>query len=148
MSATILYRALDPTTHDPIWGNGLANFLTDIYAVAQAIDTSLQLFVGEWWASLSSGLSMFPTSFGSPSILGSANSQATAASTLIQQAILGVPYVTGLTAVETAIDYNSRQFVFACVATTAFGSIAVATAPGLGASLVVPNSTTSLLSGN
>lgn len=147
MSNTILYRSLD-ANHDPIWGNGTANFLADIYAVAQAIDTTLLLFTGEWFAALNAGTAMFNNSFNNgPSILGYPNSQATAASTIIQQRILSVPYVTQLVGVETAYSSQDRMFVFACVVQTVFGPISVATAPGLSASLVVTNSSMNLLTG-
>lgn len=149
MSATILYRQLDEN-HDVIWGNGAANFLVDIYAVAQAIETTLLLFIGEWFASLGAGTAMFRNQFvNGPSILGYPNAQASAAATIIQNQILTVPYVlpNGIVGTETAFDSSSRYFIFACVVLTSFGPISVATAPGQSASLVIPNSSVNLLTG-
>jgi hypothetical protein len=51
ITPTISVRKLD-ANHDPIYGNGVADFLTDLDAVAQLIDTSLLLLQGEWWNNL------------------------------------------------------------------------------------------------
>jgi len=44
---TILYRKLGPNA-DPIRGQGLNDFLTDLSSVAQAVQTRLALWQGEW----------------------------------------------------------------------------------------------------
>lgn len=125
----IAVRQLD-SNHDPMFGNGQANFLTNIDAVAQIIQTSLLLFEGEWWANLNEGLPLFQ------SILGSSKPKdAEALSLLIQQTIRNVPYVTGLDSIQTIYDPSKRSFQFNCVASTAFGQISISFQPGAAAAL-------------
>lgn len=123
--ATISVRALD-ANHDPMYGNGQQNFLTDLAAVQQIIDTRLLLFEGEWWADLNDGLPMFQQIAGK-------NPQA--ASLLIQARILGTPYVTSIDTISTS--YVNRAFKFSCQAYTPFGTITVNFQPGNSAVLPV-----------
>lgn len=126
----ISVRALD-VNGDPIYGNGQNNFLNDIQAVAQIIQTSLLLFQGEWWGDLNEGLPLFQ------SILGSNNGKKTdAISLLIQNVILNCcpPFITGVKDIVTTYSTN-RQFNFACVVDTQFGLININFAPGVAAVL-------------
>lgn len=124
----ISIRALD-ANHDPMYGNGQGNFLNDIDAVAQIIQTSLLLFQGEWWADLNDGLPLFQ------SILGSNNGKKLdAVSLLIQNRILAVPFVTGITNVVTTFA-TDRAITFSCIAITQFGNITVSFQPGASAAL-------------
>lgn len=126
----ISVRQLD-SNHDPIYGNGQGNFLVDIMAVAQIIQTTLLLFQGEWWANLTEGVPMFQ------SILGSNNGKKIGAiAALLQNAIFGVPYVTGISNVVTNFSPN-RTFQFGCIVTTQFGSVSVNFQPGNSAVLPV-----------
>lgn len=114
----ISVRQLD-NNHDPIYGNGQGNFIVDLQAVAQIIQTTLLLFEGEWWGNTKQGLPLFQ------SILGSSNGKKTdAIALLIQQQILAVPFVTGIINVQTSYSPN-RQFIFSCVVNTQFGTIVV-----------------------
>jgi hypothetical protein len=125
----ISVRQLD-ANHDPLWGNGQNNFVNDIEAVAQKIQTSLLLFLGEWWLNLNNGLPLFQ------SILASNNGKkADAISLLIQEVIIGVPFVTGISNVVTTFTTN-RKFTFTCLVETQFGQIAIQFQPG--ASAVLP----------
>lgn len=125
---TISIRALD-SNHDPMYGSGQANFLVDIDAVAQIIQTSLLLFQGEWWADLSEGLPLFQ------SILGGNNGkQANAIILLIQNVILGVPYVLSIQNINTSFTTN-RVFTFSCEVVTQFGTVTVSFQPGSSAVL-------------
>lgn len=126
----ISVRALD-SNHDPLYGNGQGNFLTDIDAVAQTIQTSLLLFQGEWWAALDQGLPLFQ------SILGSNNGKkADAITLLLQEVILNCcpPFVTGIQNIQTTFTTN-RIFTFSCEAVTQFGVIVVKFQPGAAAVL-------------
>lgn len=126
----ISVRALD-ANHDPIYGNGQNNFLNDIQAVAQVIQTSLLLLQGEWWEDLNEGLPVFQQ------ILGSANGKKTdAISLLIQNVILSCcpPFVTGVKDIVTTFT-TSRTFTFACVVETQFGLININFTPGSAAVL-------------
>jgi hypothetical protein len=121
---TVIVRALD-SNNDPLYGNGIACFLMDLEAVAQIIKTSLLLFQGEWWNDLTVGLPVFQ------SIIGNAenNRQATI-SLLIQQVILGVNYVTGISNVQFLYTSSTRSFSYACYAQTQFGTVYVTYSPG------------------
>lgn len=127
----ISVRALD-ANHDPIYGNGQNNFLNDIDAVAQIIQTSLLLFQGEWWEDLNEGVPMFQ------SILGTNNGKkADAIALILQNAILtcsASDFITGIKDIVTT--YNTkRQFNFACVVETTFGLVNVTFTPGIAAVL-------------
>lgn len=114
---TISVRSLGPN-YDPLFGNGQANFLTDLDAVAQIIGTTLRLFEQEWWESLTTGTPVFQ------SILGpSQNVQANSA--ILQARIRSVPYVTGLSNVAASFDSTTRAFSFSCSVQTSFGTLQV-----------------------
>ena len=115
--STVVYRRLGPNT-DPVRGQGLFDFLTDLQAVAQAIQTRLALWQGEWWADLSDGLPMLQGILG---VMGAGASGR--AALLIQQRILGTPYVISLSNVATSYNAQSRRLTFSCTATAAFGGV-------------------------
>jgi hypothetical protein len=123
-SPTVIVRRLG-ANHDPVYGSGAADFLIDLEATAQIIETSLLLFEGEWWNDLTEGLPLFQSIIAQPEN----NRQATIA-LLIQQTILDVDYVTGLTNVTVSYTSANRQFTYNCNVQTAFGTVAVAFSPG------------------
>lgn len=129
---TILVRKLD-ANHDPIYGNGLQDFLADIDAVAQLIDTSLLLLQGEWWEDLSQGFPLFQKILG---VYGVGNNPQIAA-LLVQQTIMGVPYVTGMA--NIAFNYNSatRSFSYSCTVYTQFGTVQTEFSPGSSATIPI-----------
>jgi hypothetical protein len=121
---TVIVRKLD-SNHDPIYGNGIACFLTDLDAVAQIIETSLLLFQGEWWNDLTIGLPVFQ------SIVGQAeNNRQAVIALLIQQVILSVAYVTAISNVKFLYTSANRSFSYACNVQTAFGTVTVTYSPG------------------
>lgn len=124
MATTITYRALD-ANGDPVWGQGQAPFLADLQAVAQAILTRLRLFQGEWWADLGDGLPLWQ------SILGSSGSSRNLLQVelIINQRILGTPYVIGLSSVSITFNANTRAFTYAATVSTQFGHVAVSSVP-------------------
>jgi hypothetical protein len=92
--------------------------------VAQIIATRLKLLQGEWWENLNAGTPLFQ------SLLGRAPN-AQAAALMLQQRILGTPYVTGVSNVQTGYDRNARAFQFSCQVSTQFGVLTVSNQPGL-----------------
>jgi hypothetical protein len=105
MSASIQYLLLD-SDYDPVFDASAS--LTGTYAVAQAIDTRLKLFLGEWWENRNLGLPVFQVILGQ---LGS--TQGLAAMTLaVQQNIQGT-FTNG----RLAITYTA-QTQFGTVAST------------------------------
>jgi hypothetical protein len=122
--ATITYRKLDENG-DPLQGNGQANFVSDIDAVAQAISTRLKLLAGEWWESLNDGTQLFQSMLG---VAGSGKHPETIAF-LLTQRILASPYVTGVSNVQTGYDATARAFQFSCQVATEFGVLTVTNQP-------------------
>ena len=122
--ATITVRRIG-NDGEPAYGNGTADFISDIDAVAQIISTRLNLFQGEWWEDQSEGLPLWQKMLG---VMGSGkNPQAIAL--LIQQRILGTPYVTGVSRVATGFNAETRAFQFSCVVDTQFEQVALTNYP-------------------
>jgi hypothetical protein len=119
MSATplILYRNLGPN-YDPLWGQGKQNYLTDINAVGQAILTRLLLFQGEWWSDTGDGTPWFQN------ILGKA-ANVQQISLLLEQRILGTPYVTGLVSLTVNFTPPVGPLNFTAIVQTSFGTLSV-----------------------
>lgn len=96
------YRKLS-LTGDMQFGSGLKNFLINSpETVAQAVVTTLKLWLGEWYLNLNDG-TPYPEG-----VIGK-HSQATADQTLISQ-IQGVQGVRSLTNWVSTIDPNTRTY--------------------------------------
>jgi hypothetical protein len=123
--STITVRQLSPAG-DAVWGQGQANFLPDLQAVAQIILTRLRLFQGEWWAATNDGLPLWQRILGqtaSPQNLQQIE-------LIISERIRGTPYVIGLSNVQ--VSYNKRTrgpYVYAATVNTQFGQITVTNLP-------------------
>lgn len=122
--ATITYRKLD-ANGDPLYGSGQGNFVSDIEAVAQAILTRLKLLQGEWWEDAGAGTPLFQSILG----VAGAGKHPDLVSLLLQQRILGTPYVREVQNVSGSYDPNTRAFAFACTVLTEFGAVAIASTP-------------------
>lgn len=123
---TITYRAIG-ADGEPQWGQGQANFLSDLNAVGQAVLTRLRLFEGEWWADQLDGTPYWQ------SILGKSASDSSIAvvTQIIVQRILGTPFVLpgGIKGLSSSFDTASQTYNFYAVVNTQFGAVAVANAP-------------------
>lgn len=109
---------------EPQYGNGQANFITDAAAVAQIIKQRLQLLLGEWWEARDLGLPLWQE------ILGSFNgNNPNKIALILQQNILGAPYVTGMSSVQTKYIAATRQFQHYAVVQTTFGPVVVSNYP-------------------
>jgi len=127
MSA-ITYLRLD-ANHDPIFDPDAE--LSNLDAVAQAIDTRLLLFQGEWWENLSEGTPMFQ------GIIGNRASQSglEVMSLAISSRIAGTPYVSAVENISITFNPTNRKLTFSAIAQTSFGSVPVTFTPGAVASL-------------
>ena len=124
-SPLIIVRRLNQN-HDPVYGGGRADFLTDIQAVAQIIETSLLLFQGELWNALDIGLPLFQQIVSQVE-----NNRQQVVALLIQQTILqSSSFVTGLTNVSFVYTSSTRTFAYACDVQTQFGNVTVTFEPG------------------
>lgn len=126
MSTTpvITYRQLS-STGDPLWGQGVANYLSNLNAVAQAVLTRLRLFQGEWWASTTDGLPLWQSILGQPA--GQQSQQQM--ETIISARILGTPWVISLASVQTGFNPQTRAFAYRASVNTQFGTIVVTNLP-------------------
>lgn len=134
--ATITVRRIDPVTFEPQYGNGQNDFISDLAAVVQIINTRLRLFQGEWFLDLSDGLPMFRINPATGAILGASgniNSIQTIVD-LISSRISQSPYVTAITSVNAS--YLNRKLSYSAVVQTTFGTVTVNNSQGSSATLV------------
>lgn len=132
-ASVITYRQLS-ATGDPLWGQGTANFISNLQAVAQAILTRLKLFQGEWWASTTDGLPLWQSIMGQPAAQQSQQQM----DTLISARILGTPWVISLSNVNSSFNTVTRKFSYSATATTQFGTLIVTNIPTPSSTGVLP----------
>ncbi|HXR75142.1 MAG TPA: hypothetical protein VN737_04145 [Bryobacteraceae bacterium] len=114
---TIQVRKLD-ANGDPMRGAGLANFVTDIDAVAQIIRTRLLLLQGEWFLNTSEGLPLFQKLLGHSTTVR-------AVALVLRERILGTPYVTGINSLSVEYAAAGRNFTFTANVQTQFGTVSI-----------------------
>lgn len=129
---TIMVQQNDPLTNDPIEGPNGPVFLTDIDAVAQIIYTTLRLLLGEWWENLTIGFPLFQSLIGAS---GAPTNQA-GVMLIIQQTILGCPYVQSIVDFTFYNNTATAASTFRATVQTQFGNIIVANAPGSSAQVI------------
>jgi hypothetical protein len=108
------YRRID-LNGDYVFGGGAQNFLTDLDAIRQAVQTRLLLLYGEWWEDLTSGLPLFQ------SIINQFNVETVknGAENLISKEILSVEGVQSVKNIE--IDLKLRRFSYYAEIDTIYG---------------------------
>jgi hypothetical protein len=127
--ATITVRAIDPVTFEPQQGNGQNNFISDLAAIVQIINTRLRLFQGEWFLNLLDGLPLFQSIEGSSGDARNIQLIINLISNRISQTI-GVTSISQVTS-----SYQNRHFKYSAVVQTQFGVIVVNNSPGTTATL-------------
>jgi hypothetical protein len=106
-------RKLSPTG-DFTFGNSQLNFLSDSpEAVAQVVQTSFLLWLGEWFLDVTAGMPWIQ------GVLGKHN-QATADVT-VQDYLLGVPDVTNIESFTSVTNENRRLYTASARINTTFG---------------------------
>jgi len=118
----MLYRKLDENG-DMCFGAGKSDFLVDKDAVAQAINTKLNLLEGEWWEDISEGTPMFQ------SILGAAATDESrqAVDILLKDRIISVPNISTINNFVSSIDSISRKYTATIDIITTYGVISYST---------------------
>jgi hypothetical protein len=116
----ITYRSLGPN-YDPLWGQGQNNFIADVDAVRQAILTRLNLFLAEWWSDLGDGTPYWQNILGATAGLR----QQQAISLILQERILGTPFVISVGNVQVNFESSTRAFSFYAEVKTQFGTVVV-----------------------
>lgn len=129
---TIMVQQNDSVTNDPIEGPNGPVFLTDIDAVAQIIYTTLRLLLGEWWENLTIGFPLFQSLIGAS---GAPTNQA-GVMLIIQQTILGCPYVQKIVDFTFYNNTATAASTFRATVQTQFGNIIVTNAPGSSAQVI------------
>ena len=120
---TFTYRALGPF-NDPIW----SSYLSSAAAVGQAVKTRILLLLGEWWENVLDGTPLWQKILGVSGPGGNTTLQEQI-SLIIQQRILGTPYVTGISDLQITFNAPARAFGLYAVIQTAFGVTTVQYAP-------------------
>jgi hypothetical protein len=116
--STIRVRRLD-TNWDPVWGNGQNDYVFDVYALIQIIQSRLRLWLAEWWMNQEDGLPMIQK------ILGQRVKDKELIDRLIQKRIAGTVYVKSITAFSSSFDSNTRAYSCQSTVDTQFGTIVV-----------------------
>lgn len=127
--ATITVRKLDPVTWDPQYGNGQKNFISDMDAVTQIINTRLRLFQGDWFLNLLDGLPMFQRILGK----GASGADIEIIINIITQRIQNTIFVNSVNVIS--VSYQNRSFVYKASAQTPFGTVFILFSPGAQANL-------------
>lgn len=127
--ATITVRKLDPVTWDPQYGNGQKNFISDLDAITQIINTRLRMFQGTWFLDLLDGLPMFQKILGR----GASGADIQVIINTITLRIQTTIFVDSVNVIS--VSYQNRSFVYKASAKTPFGTVFILFAPGAQANL-------------
>ena len=115
------YRQLD-VNGDYVLGNGLSSFYVNTPdAVAQAVKTRLQLWLGEWFLDTTDGTNW------QTGVLGR-NTQSTR-DAIIRNRILTTPGVNVILSYSSSFDRASRTFNVSVSLDTIYGEVAIANLP-------------------
>lgn len=117
--------ASTPSTYEPLYGNGVQNFISDLAAVAQIIQTRLRLFEGEWWAAQNDGLPLWQDILGQSG--GPRNQQQI--ELVITSRIKGTPYVQGVSNVKVNYNVSIRSLTYYAEVQTQFGVVVATNIP-------------------
>jgi hypothetical protein len=116
--SSIRVRRLDKNW-DPVWGNGQNDYVYDIEAVIQIIQSRLRLWLAEWWEDQKEGLPMFQK------ILGKMGTKKGLADRLIQKRIAETVYVKRIISFESRFDSSTRDYICQATVETEFGTVAI-----------------------
>lgn len=105
--------------------------LTNLQAVAQAINTRLLLFKGEWWENLNEGTPYFQQILSQRATPQNLQVMALA----LANRVSTTPFVSSVTDISCTINDATRLLMFSCIAKTSFGSVPVTFSPGVSASV-------------
>ena len=119
---SLKYRRLD-SNYDYSFGQGRNDYLTDVDAVAQATQTRLLLFLGEWWEDINDGLPMFQ------SILGRTGANKDAKDFLIAERIRGTQDLQNIESFTSVLDRVTGKYEFQCFVNTIYGKITLSNNP-------------------
>ena len=112
---SVIYRKLTETG-DYTFGHNMLDFYEDIDAVAQAIQTRLQLYLGAFWRDLTDGLPLFQE------IIASSGSQdhLLQVDNIFQERIKGTPGVLGIVSYTSSFNRETREYSFEATVQTEY----------------------------
>lgn len=116
----MIYRRLD-ANYDYSFGQSKQDFLTDLEAVAQAIETRLWLLFGEWWEDTKDGLPLWQSIVAVP---GSPKNKE-AADMIIKERVAGTLHVKTISKFSSSFDTATRVYTFQCTVDTDYGKVEV-----------------------
>lgn len=114
------YRKLSPTG-DYTFGSGGNDFHTEIQAVAQAVQTRLQLYKESFWRDLNAGIPMFQRILGTPG----SPANIVAIDNIIQQQIKGTQGVTSIVGFDSSFNAQTRQYQFTATIQTEYSTTVI-----------------------
>jgi len=112
------YRRLDPLTGEPTFGSNNQNFLTSTDAIAQAVQTRLNLLKREWWEDVNDGLPLFQNILGSS---GSPNNLK-AIDQIYKKRILETTGVQSIDSFTSEFNPQTRAYSYVCTLTTIYST--------------------------
>ena len=109
---------------EPQFGQGRQDFLQGVYAVAQVIQTSLQLYKGEWWEDQNDGLPLWTQ------MISASGSNTEKFNSMITNRILGIKLgeiklVESMSNVTKIWNGNLRKYSYTGTAKSIYGYITV-----------------------
>lgn len=110
------YRKLDPAGDFTI-GTGADFYVNEPLAVAQAVQTRLELFAGEWFLDTTDGMPW------RTEVLGKYTKEAY--DTVLSQRILGTSGVTGIAAYSSTFDPAARRLTITATIDTIYGQTTI-----------------------
>jgi hypothetical protein len=122
------YRSLDVNGD---YTFGINQYKNGVEAVAQAIQTRMYLFYGEWWENLTDGLPMFQSILGT--FGGDDNRQAV--DLIISERILGTLGVSDIASYSST--FINRRYSANAVVNTIYGTVTLTIGTGLNGTIEV-----------
>ena len=116
----MIYRRLDDNG-DYIFGQGNAEFLSGVEAVAQAIITHIKLLLGEWWEDVDNGTPLWQSILGTPGT----ESNLLSIDNIIKDRIMstqlnGENLISTIDSYERNYDPSTRSYSFIAEVTTIY----------------------------
>lgn len=112
------YRKLD-VFGDYSFGKGKQDLTFGIDAVAQAVQTRLNLLKGEWWEDTEDGIPLFEKVLGAPG----SQDNIFIIDGILKSRILSTPGVLEIAKFESDFNNSTREYRFHCTLNTSYGSL-------------------------
>lgn len=115
---SVLISVRNVINGEPQYGNGTQNYVTGAAAMPIIILSTLRLLTGEFFLNLKAGVPYFQN-------LLNTQISPQAVALIWSNAILGVPFVTGVSSMQVVYQPQARAFTFTAQVETVFGPVIV-----------------------